>query len=87
MTNQRIPSISELEPVLMEILKDADFPMTNLEVLKSAKIRLDLSEEVSETIHDGNRTELEYRLAWARSRAKKKNLVRRVGNQKWELNK
>jgi hypothetical protein len=87
MTNQRIPSISELEPVLIEILTGAEFPMTNLEILKTAKLRLDLTEEALKTIHDGNRTELEYRLAWARSRSKKKNLIRRVGNQKWELNK
>jgi restriction endonuclease Mrr len=47
-------------------------PLTDQQILKQVIAELKLSESQVSQIHSGSRTELEYRLAWARTNAKKK---------------
>ena len=44
-----------------------------------------LTPEVVNKIHSGSRTELEYKLAWARTLAKQKGLIANAGRMTWKV--
>jgi restriction system protein len=44
---------------------------------------LSLSPEQVSIVHEGNRTKLDYRLAWARTKAKEQGLILKEGPGKW----
>lgn len=48
---------------------------------------LRLTEEQRVQIRSGNRTEIQYRLAWIRTKAKSKDLISRAANRTWVLKK
>ena len=57
----------------------------NQQILRQVIADLKLTESQINQIHSGTRTELEYRLAWARTNAKKKGLITSNGRNNWSL--
>jgi len=58
---------------------------SNQQMLRWVIENMQLSEVQIGLIRAGKRTELEYRLAWARTAARKKGLIDRVGPSIWSL--
>ena len=46
---------------------------------------IDLDEELKEVKHSGNRSEIQYRLAWVRTKARQNGLVTKRENKIWAI--
>lgn len=79
------PSSNSLTNCLVEILNESEVPLTSSEIDEKIIKKLDLNIEIVSKIRQGNRTELNYRLAWCRTKAKQKGLIERTANNKWQI--
>lgn len=84
MTNSIMPSASELEKAVLIVLTQAAGSLTNEQISEKVINHLMISSEVAKMMHSDSRTELDYRLAWARTKVSKKNLIIRVGPKTWK---
>jgi hypothetical protein len=80
-----MPSSSELTTTLLKILAEHPNGLTVREIDQAVIKALDLSSEITSKIRTGNRTEIQYRLAWCRTKAKKARLIDRNGPSSWKL--
>ncbi len=78
-----MPKNTELAQLVAQIIRKNGGVTTNEQIRAEVITSLGLSDGAVSTIHAGNRTEIEYRLAWARTIAKKKNLIKSVGPKQW----
>ena len=78
-----MPKNAELAQLVAQIIRKNGGVTTNEQIRAEAISSLGLSDGAVSTIHAGNRTEIEYRLAWARTIAKKKNLIKSAGPKQW----
>ena len=85
MTIVPMPSSDELEKAVLKSLEAHGGKATNAEILRWAIENLKLNQTQLEVIRSGNRTEVEYRLAWARTRASKQGVIHRSGPSTWSL--
>jgi restriction system protein len=83
MENIQFPTIPELINSLVLAIKNNDGVATNQEIKEFVITSLSLSPEQVSIIHAGNRTKLDYRLAWARTQAKQQGLILKDGPGKW----
>jgi hypothetical protein len=79
------PDQRTLEAALVRALKSKSGVATNSEISEFVAQDLELTVDQRTRIHQGARTEFEYRLAWVRSRAKAKGLISRVSPKTWKL--
>ena len=83
-----IPKSTQLVSVvvssLMELGGTASSKLIDMKVVEILQLS---PEQISLKHSDGssNRTEIQYRLAWARTLAKRKNLIRTDGRSVWSL--
>jgi hypothetical protein len=80
-----LPSFKILQGALLLIFKT--FPnqsFTNLEIEKFVIQELEISEAAQIIPREKSRTELQYRLAWARTKAKGAGLIVRDGTKSWK---
>ena len=83
----KFPTSEVLETALLKGLESAQGE-ANTEFLDKFVINhLNLSDDLINAIRAGNRTELQYRMAWVRTRAKAKGLIERTGTKTWRLKK
>lgn len=85
LTNYKFPTSSTLEQSTLNALKSLDGQATNHQILEYVMKDLKLDPTIIEIKRSGNRSELEYRLAWVRTKAKKKGLISRADNKQWKL--
>jgi len=83
MNNTPMPTSAELERAVLEALASKGGTATNSEIYNWVISKI--SQSQLEIMRSGNRTEIEYRLAWARTRASKKGLIHRNGPSSWAL--
>jgi restriction system protein len=85
-TNSELPSPAALDAAVVAALTALGGDATN-EQLRDRVVRdLGLPEELLALRHGhGNRTELEYRMAWARTRLKHAGVIVRAGAARWAL--
>jgi len=71
----KLPTAVEMVPVLVEVLKSLgrECELRELETIVGAK--LSLTSDQLAIPHDRSRTEFQYRLAWARTYAKRDNKI------------
>lgn len=81
----KLPGTFELEASLLKVLSTAKLSLTSGEIDELVSSDLMLSPEQLELIHVGSRSEISYRLAWVRTKAKQKELIRRLPNNRWEI--
>lgn len=81
----QFPASILLESCTLEALEKNGGKATNDQIREFAVSKLNLKPEQLTLIHSGSRTELEYRLAWARTRAKRKGLLIKIGKGMWAL--
>lgn len=84
---EQVPSQDELYNPTLKALRDLGGSGSNSEIAEQVISTLDLSEEVAEVSHLGSttQTELEYRLAWARTSLRKAGFISNSGRGVWAL--
>lgn len=88
MDKSEVPQYHELLNPLLSALHDLGGSGTIDEIHETVLEQSDLSDEVAEVPHDpekSNRTELEYRLAWARTYLKKYGLINNSERGVWVI--
>jgi hypothetical protein len=75
MSEPRFPSHHELRQAILSILRDSPTGMRISEIDVKLVELLDIPEVLAIKIHEGKRTEISYRSAWARSQLKKRGLI------------
>jgi len=79
-----LPKSQELVLPLVAVLKNAGEPLSNDELERGICDLLHIPVELQQLIHAGRRTELQYRLAWARTKAKGLGLISRQRPNYWQ---
>ena len=82
---EQLPKFQELIPTLVKVLSVAGRPMTNLEIEGAVIEELVIPARLVELIHSGKRTELQYRLGWARTKAKSDGLILSPARETWTI--
>ena len=85
MTNQKLPKSDQFEKAVIESIAALGGKAHNREILKWVVKSLSITEAQLTIMRSGSRSEVEYRLAWARTRASKKGLIHRSGPSQWSL--
>ena len=80
-----MPTSVELSTSLLKILAQHPNGLTVREIDQAVIQDLGISSELASQIRSGNRTEIQYRLAWCRTKAKKAKLIDRTGPSSWKL--
>jgi restriction endonuclease Mrr len=81
----KFPDSSTLEASVIKALK-ANGGTARTEVIdKFVSDDLQLTQEQLAEIRSGNRTEIQYRLAWVRTKAKSRGLIEKTANRTWTL--
>lgn len=81
----KFPDSSTLEASVIKALK-ANGGTARTEVIdKFVSDDLQLTPEQLAEIRSGSRTEIQYRLAWVRTKAKSRGLIEKTANRTWTL--
>ena len=81
----KLPTSVELSASLLKVLGRHPNGLTVREIDQAVIADLGISSELASQIRSGNRTEIQYRLAWCRTKAKKAKLIDRTGPSSWKL--
>jgi hypothetical protein len=81
----KFPDSGTLETSLLKAIKNNGGSARTEEIDKFVCEDLKLSAEQLAQIRSGNRTEIQYRLAWVRTKAKSKGLIEKTANRTWKL--
>ena len=82
---EQLPKYQDLISPMIRVLTDAGKPLSNLEIEVGVIADLNIPSNLSSEIHSGNRTELQYRLAWARTKAKSTGLIESPARETWRI--
>lgn len=81
----KFPDSSTLEASVIKALK-ANGGTARTDVIdKFVSEDLQLTPEQLSVVRSGNRTEIQYRLAWVRTKAKSRGLIEKTANRTWTL--
>lgn len=80
-----LPKYQDLIEPMIRVLCNAGKPLTNSEIEAGIINKLEISNELATLIHSGKRTELQYRLAWARTKAKSSGFVSNPAREIWKV--
>jgi restriction endonuclease Mrr len=81
----KMPTSIELNTSLLKILNQHPGGLSVREIDQAVIQDLGISSELANQIRSGNRTEIQYRMAWCRTKAKKAKLIDRTGPGLWKL--
>ena len=70
---------------MLRVMSRAGKPLSNSEIAAMVSIELELSINQMSLIHSGSRTELQYRLAWARTKAKSLGFIVSPARETWQV--
>jgi restriction system protein len=82
---ENLPKYQDLIQPLLRSLASKPSALPNSEIAALVIHELGLTQEQASQIHSGKRTELEYRLAWARTKAKANGWITSSKRESWEL--
>jgi restriction system protein len=82
---EQLPKYQELILPLLKVLTRAGKPISNTEIESAIIQELQIPVSLSSIIHSGNRTELQYRLAWARTKAKSSGSIISPKRETWAI--
>ena len=80
-----LPSAAELSTVVENALRKLGGKAHFKEIENQVIRDLQLSSHLATATRSGNRTELAYRLSWARTACKNKGIIRNLGKGIWEI--
>lgn len=81
----QLPASPQLSDSLLKVLARSPKGLTVREIDSAVMEDLRINPEIASQIRTGNRTEFQYRMAWCRTKAKKANLIERIGPSTWKL--
>lgn len=81
----KFPDQKELEESVIRALKANQGQATSKAIDEFVINDLKLTQEQRSRIRQGSRTEIQYRLAWVRTKAKSKGIIERTGSATWKL--
>ena len=81
----KFPDSSTLETSVLKAIQSLGGNAQTDQIDKFVSEDLKLSEEQLSQIRSGNRTEIQYRLAWVRTKAKSRGLIEKTVNRNWKL--
>ena len=81
----KFPDSNTLETSVIKALKELGGSARSEDIDKFVIKDLSLSEEQKTAIRSGSRTEIQYRLAWVRTKAKSRGLIEKTANRTWKL--
>ena len=79
------PDSNTLEASVLKAIKASGGNAKTEDIDKFVGKDLQLSTEQLTQIRSGNRTEIQYRLAWVRTKAKSRGLIEKTANRTWKL--
>ena len=82
---EQLPKYQELILPLLKVLTRAGKPISNTEIESAIIQELQIPVSLSSIIHSGKRTELQYRLAWARTKAKSSGSIISPKRETWAI--
>ena len=80
-----LPGSSELESSTLRVLSASGGSLKSCEIDNLVIADLKLTSEQLSILHSGSRSEVSYRLAWVRTKAKQKGLIERLPTNQWKL--
>jgi restriction system protein len=80
-----LPRSQDLIKPMLRVLSAAEGPISNSVIEEGVITELSIPDSLSSIIHSGKRTELQYRLAWARTKAKTSGLVESPSRKSWKI--
>jgi restriction endonuclease Mrr len=80
-----LPKSQHLVEVVVEAIKSNNGEATLIQIESYVIEKLSIPEALVQILHSGTRSELAYRLAWARTKAKSAGLIVKAGNGNWRL--
>ena len=80
-----LPRSSELEASTIRVLTSSSGSVKSSEIDYLVIADLKLTSEQLAITHSGSRSEISYRLAWVRTKAKQKGLIERLPTNQWKL--
>jgi restriction system protein len=83
-----LPTIAQLVPIIREALRQTSGALSNEDMLTAVVRELNLSDAQLALVHDakrGSRSEISYRMAWARTVLRAKGVMTRVARGRWIL--
>ena len=81
----KFPDSSTLETSVLKAIRSLGGSARTDQIDNFVSEDLKLSEEQLAQIRSGNRTEIQYRLAWVRTKAKSRGLIVKTANRTWKL--
>jgi len=82
---EQLPRYQDLILPLLHILARAESQVSNKEIELEISKNLAIPDGLTKLIHAGARTELQYRLAWARTKAKNSGWVTSGKREFWSI--
>ena len=81
----QLPKYQDLIQPILLVLSRAEKLLSNAEIELGVVAELGVPAHLVSLIHSGNRTELQYRLAWARTKAKSTGWLISPKRETWEI--
>ena len=82
---EHLPKYQNFISPMLEILTAANKPLSNMEIELAIISKLNIPVDLTLKIHSGKRTELQYRLAWARTKAKTSGWITSPKRETWQI--
>jgi hypothetical protein len=79
------PSTSRMTIVTLEVLIELGEVGHAPEIDQAVQIKLNLSDDLTKLMRSETRSELRYRLAWVRTKAKSSGLIDRQASNSWKI--
>lgn len=80
-----IPSQSQLAEATLNAIRDLGGKANISEIESEVISKLQIDPESCRVVRSGTRTELSYRLSWARTKLKSEGKISRASNRTWTL--
>jgi hypothetical protein len=81
----KLPTSIELTASLLRVLRQNPDGLSTKDIDQAVIVDLGISPDIASIIRSGNRTEIQYRLAWCRTKAKKADQIVRIEDSKWRI--
>ena len=83
---EKLPRYQELIEPMLVFLRSHNGPASNKTIDEAVAKELDIPQNLLLEIHTGKRTEFQYRMAWARTKAKSDGKITSPKRETWKIN-
>jgi len=82
---EKLPRYTELIEPMLAFLKVQNEPLSNKLIDDAVAKNLNIPQNLLSEIHSGKRTEFQYRMAWARTKAKSDGKITSPKRETWKI--